>query len=71
MSWVDERYIIGNEHRITECESTLVLRTKRYQFWLPVMVVGKAQEMVSYKSVFNFQKSRSNLSKDLSSREDS
>ena len=52
MTWVDERYMSENEHRITECESNHVLWTENSQFWLPMLWLNDAQEQVINHLVF-------------------
>ena len=50
LAWLDKRYMVGNEHRTTECESDHVLWQERNQFWLPTIMVPDAEELVSYHS---------------------
>ena len=40
--------MVGNEHRITECESNHVIWNKRNQFWQPTFGIVDSLELVSY-----------------------
>ena len=46
ISWRDERYIVGNQHRIENCESNQVIWTEAGQFWLPKFFVWNVLELV-------------------------
>ena len=48
ISWRDERYIAGNEQRITDCESNQVIWTEAEQFWLPKLFVWNVIELVIF-----------------------
>ena len=50
VSWLDKRYMEGNQHRRTDCQSNHVSWNKRNEFWLPTLLVGEALELVSYLS---------------------
>ena len=47
VSWVDERYVEGNEERKSLCKSGYVYWTEANQFWTPNFFVWDAFEVVS------------------------
>ena len=50
LKWYDQRYIEGNEGRITGCKSNHVVWTEANQFWLPNFYVWNVRELVSSNS---------------------
>ena len=51
ISWRDERYLVGNQHRILNCESNQVIWTEAGQFWLPKLFVWNVIELVNLRGV--------------------